>query len=192
MEKKESIIMLGIKLLIISAVAGLLLGAVYSITKGPIKAQTEMANTSAMKQLITNATEFKIKDGIDTTGTGIIEINEGFAGGKSVGYAVKTSVKGYGGKLEMMVGLSTDGKVLGIQILSLNETPGLGANATKPAFYEQYKNKSTDKPLEVVKTAPTADNQIQAITGATKTSSAITTGVNEIVNTFNNLKGGNK
>ncbi len=92
-----------------------------------------------------------------------------------------------------MVGLSSAGKVTGIKILSHTETPGLGANAPLPKFSDQYKNKPIKEKLEVVKVAPSKDNQIQAITGATITSKAVTLGVNDAVDFYNSsLKGAKK
>ena len=69
------------------------------------------------------------------------------------------------------------------------EQPGLGAKSTEPAFYGQFENKN-NLPLEVVKGVATSDNQIVAISGATITSNAITSGVNSAVEYWNkNLKG---
>ena len=103
------------------------------------------------------------------------------------------STKGYGGQIQLMVGISKEGKLAGIKILSQSETPGLGANATLPSFYEQYKEKPISKDLEVVKSGTSEDNQIQALTGATITSKAVTTGVNEAIKFYQeNLEGGSK
>lgn len=182
---------LGGVLLIIAAVAGLLLGAAHTVTLEPIAKQEQMAKAAAMKEILPKAEEFKVKD---TAVEGIIkEVNEGTASGKTAGYAIKVSPKGYGGAIEMMVGISAEGKVEGIKILSHNETPGLGANAPQPKFSGQFSGKSVEKELQVVKTAPAADNQIEAITGATITSKAVSNGVNEAVKFYNTkLKGANK
>ena len=114
-------------------------------------------------------------------------------GTEIAGYAIKVAPKGYGGPVEIMVGISTDGKVTGIKILSHTETPGLGANAPQPKFSDQYKDKPTKDKLEVVKTVPSKENQIQAITGATITSKAVTLGVNDAIDFYNSsLKGDKK
>jgi electron transport complex protein RnfG len=88
-----------------------------------------------------------------------------------------------------MTGIDVEGKITGVRLGNHNETPGLGANATLPYFYEQYENKSIDKDIEVSKVEPTKDNQIQAISGATITSSAVTSGVNMAINTFKEISG---
>lgn len=78
----------------------------------------------------------------------------------------------------MLTGVSTDGKVTGISILSQSETAGLGAKSTDPAFSGQYKGLSAEEDVTVVKGQSASGNQIEAITGATITSKAVTLGVN--------------
>lgn len=189
----KEIIKLGLTLLLITAVAGLILGYANKITAEPIAKQQKLKNDSAMKEVLPSAEEFSLKDMQISEEGPIKEVNEGKKGGEIAGYAVKVSTKGYGGIIEMMVGISNEGKVEGIKILSHSETPGLGANASNPSFSDQYKGKSVEKPLQVVKTAPSGDNQIQAITGSTITSNAVTKGVNDAVELYNKeLKGGQK
>ena len=65
----------------------------------------------------------------------------------------------------------------GHQILSHTETPRLGAKAAEPAFSGQFRDKKTDE-LTVTKTSPGKDSEIQAISGATITSRAVTSGAN--------------
>jgi electron transport complex protein RnfG len=68
------------------------------------------------------------------------------------------------------------------------ETPGLGANATLSDFYGQYVDKSTESELTVVK-AGASGNEIQAISGATITSKAVTKGVNIAVAAYKIVSG---
>jgi Na+-translocating ferredoxin:NAD+ oxidoreductase subunit G len=187
---KENLRLGGI-LLIITAIAGLLLGVAHTVTLEPIAKQEQMTKATAMKEILPKAEDFKIKE---TSLEGIImEVNEGTASGKTAGYAIKVAPKGYGGAVQIMVGISTEGKVEGIKILSHSETPGLGANAPAPKFSGQFAGKPIEKELQVVKTVPSADNQVEAITGATITSKAVTNGVNEAVKFYNaKLKGGAK
>jgi len=84
-------------------------------------------------------------------------------------------------------------KLLGLKFYLILKRPGLGANAPEPKFSDQYKNKPLKEKLEVVKVAPTSENQIQAITGATITSKAVTLGVNNAIDFYNSsLKGDKK
>lgn len=95
--------------------------------------------------------------------------------GNPVGYAVTTQDKSYGGTIEVMTGFDLEGKITGVEILTIDDTPGLGMNAKNESFRNNYIGKSGE--LTVSKT-PTADNEIQAITGATITSNAVTRCVN--------------
>ncbi|MDO4987723.1 MAG: RnfABCDGE type electron transport complex subunit G [Synergistes sp.] len=173
------IIKLGVVLLLITAVTGLILGFVYTKTLEPIKAAKEQEKNEAFTATLPGAETFgQIKLKGDS---GIItEIYEGKSGGNVVGYNFTVTPKGYGGILQMIVGISNEGKVKNIKILSHSETPGLGAKAADEAFSGQYKDKPADA-LSVTKTPPTADTEIQAISGATITSTAVTNGVNEAV-----------
>ncbi|KOA21459.1 electron transport complex subunit RnfG [Clostridium homopropionicum DSM 5847] len=200
----KEIIALGIRLLIITAIAALILGWAHKITLDPIKQQNIKTNNEAMKEVLPSAESFqKIASKTPEAGeklelelkadSAVSEVNKAVKGSDTVGYTVKISTKGYGGLIEMVVGISKEGKVEGIKILNHSETPGLGAKAPEPEFSGQFKGKPTDKPLVVVKTAPSGDNQIQAITGSTITSNAVTKGVNDAVDFFKTeLKGGQK
>ena len=156
MEKNETL-KLGLKLLIITAVAGLILGGAYSITKEPIAKQVEKTNSEAMKEILPKADKFEKMDG--KAKDAVTEVNEGKSGSDTSGYAIKVLTK--------------------------------GDNAPQPKFSGQFKGKATEKDLEVVKTAPGKDNEIQAMTGATITSKAVTQGVNDAVKFYKDeLKGG--
>ncbi|MGH4051455.1 MAG: RnfABCDGE type electron transport complex subunit G [Clostridium sp.] len=180
-------------LLIITAMAGLLLGGVFQITKAPIAAKVLADKKAAMKELLPTADKFEASDVKLEGNEKISEVNVALVGTDVIGYTIKVAPNGYGGPVETMVGISNDGKVTGIKILALQETPGLGANAPNPEFSDQYQNKPTKEKLEVVKIVPTKDNQIEAITGATITSAAITLGVNDAVDFYNSsLKGDKK
>jgi electron transport complex protein RnfG len=188
---KENI-RLGLILLLITGVAGLLLGGAYEITKAPIAKSIATDKQTAMKEILPIAEKFE-KANVNIEGNEkISEVNSGLKGTEIAGYAIKVSPKGYSGPVEIMVGISTEGKVTGIKILSHTETPGLGANAPKPEFSGQYKNKSTKDKLEVVKAIPSKDNQIQAITGATITSKAVTLGINDAIDFYNSSLKGDK
>lgn len=189
---KENI-KLGLILLLITGIAGFLLGGAYEITKEPIAKQVAADKQEAMKEILPTADKFDIADVKIEGNEKIKEVNIGMAGAEIAGYAIKVSPKGYAGPIDIMVGVSTDGKVTGIKILSHTETPGLGANAPKPEFSGQFKDKPIENKLEVVKVAPSKENQIQAITGSTITSKAVTLGVNDAVDFYNSsLKGDKK
>lgn len=99
----------------------------------------------------------------------------------TVGCVIITSAKGYGGDISVMTGISLSGEVAGVQILSMNETPGLGANAQKESFLSQY-NGSTES-MSVSKDG----GEIDSLTGATITSRAVTEAVNKALEIHSNL-----
>jgi electron transport complex protein RnfG len=97
--------------------------------------------------------------------------------GKVMGYAYRVYPKGYGGKIDMVVGLDVNGRVIGVKIISMNETPGLGMKASELKFLRQFIGKTSGHPLR-------AKKDIDAITGATITSQAVADGVKEALNRF--------
>lgn len=183
------VVRLGLILLALTAITGLLLGVVYGITKEPIRKTQERQKMEALAATLPGAKTFKVLPAPQGGGA-ILEINEGSGGGAVLGYNFTVAPKGYAGLIELVVGISMDGTIQGIQILKHAETPGLGAKAAEPVFSGQFKGKKVEK-LEVVKVPPSDPGQIQAISGATITSVAVASGVNEALSYFKaHLSGG--
>lgn len=109
----------------------------------------------------------------------------GMQSGQPTGYVFETQMAGYGGPVVCLTGINAEGVVTGVQILSMTETAGLGMNAAKPEFIDQYKGKK--QPLQVVKGEVKAESDIQAISGATITSNAVTQSVNQAMQLFQSL-----
>ena len=162
-------IRLGGRLFVITLIAGLLLGATYYVTKEPIERQQALAAASARSQVISG--EATPVEGIALTGS-IRSVYAATNGGHVIG----VEATGYGGAFLVTVGIEADGTVTGINIGENEETVGLGKNAEKPAFTDQFSGKNGT--LEVVKNGAAGD-QIDALTGATITSRAVTSAVNE-------------
>lgn len=172
-------------LLLITAVTGAILGVVYTITLEPIRLTKERERQEALEMTLPEATEFKtLKIGTDPKGT-ISEVNVGSSSNELVGYNFTVSSKGYAGNIEMVVGIGKEGEIKGIKILAQTETPGLGAEAAKPKFLDQFKSKTVDK-FKVTKIPSEEVSDIQAISGATITSDAVIVGVNDAINFWNN------
>ena len=114
----------------------------------------------------------------------------GSAGGETVGYVFETGASGYGGTVSVMTGIDVEGNITGVVILSHDETPGLGANATKPDFLNQYLQPAPEDGLDVIKYQTPAEGQIEAMTGATVTSTAVTDAVNQAIEQYYAVKGG--
>ena len=163
-----SIVKTALSLFLICAVAAGALGYVNSVTAPTIAANSAAAADKARGEVLPEADGFEEKTAPDgTVYYAALKDNE------TVGYVFTTSAKGYGGDVEIMTGVNADGTVAGISILTINETPGLGMNAKKDAFKDQFKGKSGE--LAVNKDG----GEIVAITSATVTSRAVTKAVNE-------------
>ena len=85
-----------------------------------------------------------------------------------------------------MVGIKSDGTIVGINIGNMSETPGLGAKSKEESFYGQYVQKPATE-LSVVKGGAAGETEIQAISGATITSDAVTNGVNTAVEVYDSI-----
>jgi electron transport complex protein RnfG len=102
--------------------------------------------------------------------------------GTVAGHVVKATGQGYGDKIELLLGLDPDGKTItGLFILDQKETPGLGNKIVDDAWRNQYVGKSSDSPLVVVKGKSADENEIDAISGATISSRAVTDIVNSTI-----------
>lgn len=181
---------LGLNLLIISAVAALLLALTNSVTASTIAQRNEQANAEARKLVLESAQDFEQVKDVKTDNSKGVEVSEIYeakdASGNTVGYTLKVLPSGYGGTIELMVGIdSAKGQVSGINVVSNSETAGLGAKATNPEFSDQYKEKPLEE-LSVLKNGTPGDTEIKAISGATITSTAVTNGVDAAIEVYNN------
>ena len=183
----------------ITLVSGACLGGVYEITKAPIAAAEMAAKAEAYKTVLPAAEIFEEAGSADALaaanteisglGYGNVTVDEAVSGkdasGAEVGYVVtSTSKDGYGGAITVSVGIEADGTVSGIEFLTLAETAGLGMKATEPSFYNQYVNKQADK--FVVSKDGGDGEQIDALSGATITSRAVTGAVNAALGYYQN------
>jgi electron transport complex protein RnfG len=185
----------------ITLVAGVLLGIVYQVTKEPIAYQNKLAQDKANQSVFAAASTFDdvatdesgaLAAVTDFTGVTIESVKEAKdASGSVLGYVIQVKSKGYGDFITYTVGITNEGNVNGISIISIAETPGLGMNAEK-VVVPQFVDKAATV-FGVAKNGQVTDpnTQIEAISGATITSKAVTNGVNAAVTYFNNvLKGG--
>ncbi len=179
----------------ITLVAGVLLGAVYQITLDPIAKANENAKQKAYKAVLADADSFEAVEvipsdadinassDIDFSKDKVNEVAIGKKGGETAGYVITvTDSEGYGGDIKFSVGISTDGKVLGVSFLSISETAGLGMRAKQdPSFAAQFTDKSAAVAAFSVVTdgsASESNANIDAIGGSTITSKSVTKGVN--------------
>ncbi|MFI3207186.1 MAG: RnfABCDGE type electron transport complex subunit G [Clostridia bacterium] len=110
-------------------------------------------------------------------------------GDTEIGYVFTTETSGYSGTVSVMTGIDMEKNITGIVILSQSETPGLGANCVNESFTDKFKQQVSDS-LSVVKNTASGDGNIEAMTGATITSTAVTDAVNIAIGLFDDVSGG--
>ena len=162
----RKIITLGLKLLLIAAVAGLALGFTNAITKGPIDEQTIAAANAARESVlpgVDNFEQIQTEEGIDNAYIA-------YKGGDIAGYTAQITTQGYGGEIEIMVGMDSSGAITGINVGGSNfsETAGLGAKVKNDDFKDQFRGLMPPVVL---------NEDIDAVTAATISSRAVTDAV---------------
>lgn len=186
-------------LFVITLLAGALLGVVYEVTKEPISAQQEKAKNEAYQEVFAQAESFEdiamkpdlapedLTAYVKQLGYDVDINNIAGAwdeGENELGYVITvTDHEGYGGDIQFSMGITNDGILNGISILSISETAGLGMRAEE-VLKPQFVNKEITE-FSYTKTGVTADNQIDAISGATITTNAVVNGVNAGIAVFN-------
>ncbi len=178
-------------LTVITVVAGLCLGYVYEITKDPIALAREQAKQDAYKAVFADAASFgegeishvENADAIlESAGLSKVKIDEALEAldesGNSVGCVLTvTDSEGYGGDIRIAMGIRNDGTLNGIEFLELSETAGLGMKANTPEFKSQFSDKKVAQ-ISYTKNGAQAEYEIDALSGATITTNAVTNGVN--------------
>ena len=153
-------------LLLIAVVVAGLLGLVNYITADRIAAINQEKTAASMQEVLPSASYEEVEyTGSDALVKTVYAASDG-------GYVVEVTPSGFGGEIDMVVGIAPDGTVSGVSIISMSETSGLGANAAKESFRAQFAG--TSGTLAVSKDG----GEIDALTGATITSRAVTSGVN--------------
>jgi len=167
----------GLILGVVCLIATLVLAVTYEVTRPKIEAELKREEQEALKEIITGADSFEAKslDGIDYF--------EARRSGALAGYCIKATVNGYNGFLRMIVGITPDGTVKGVRVLEHQETPGLGARIDEvrpgekePWFLRQFVGKEAR--------TVTVKKDVDAITGATITSRAVSDAVNKAAAEF--------
>ena len=181
----------------ITVISGILLGVVYEITKEPIKVQEELAVAEACSEVFEEAASYEVPEGQADGPTEVLlenfpeeQIDEVLEAksdsGEVLGYILTvTTHEGYGGDIRFLMGIKNDGTLNGISLLSISETAGLGMEAPN-VLVPQFTDKAVTS-FEYTKNGASADNEIDAISGATITTNAIVNGVNAGMYYFYNV-----
>lgn len=190
---KNTMIKDTLSLFVITLIAGALLGFVYDLTREPIRAAENAKKQEAYGNVFTGVASFEeneeltaaienLEDVLAAEGITSVYISEVLeakdASGATMGYVMNFgSNAGYGGAIDMSLGVTTDSTLTGVSVLSMSETVGLGSKCTEPDFLNQFTGIKADS-VAYSKTGKAADNEIDAIGGATITTKAVTSAVN--------------
>lgn len=182
---------------VITVIMGAALGAVYSITKKPIADAEEKAKQEAYAEVFPDAAQIETftEDEINLSDVNKVMASRGYGDntideislvadedGMFTGFIILvTNHSGYGGDIQLAVGVSLDYSIKGIAFLSINETAGLGMEAQNKEFLDQFIGKQVLQ-YSYTKTGSTSDSEIDALSGATITTSAVVDAVNTALN----------
>lgn len=158
-------------LFVITAVVAALLGGVNAVTATKIAEANKAKTAEALKTAMPSASSFE-EIGYRGKDPLVKELYVAKSGTAPSGYVVKVIPTGFGGEISMVVGVSSTGKITGVSVINMSETPGLGTNAAKDSFLNQYVGQSGTQAVKK------DGGKIDALTGATVTSRAVTKGVN--------------
>ncbi len=164
-------------LTIIALAAAFFLALTNSFTAPLIAEQGDRILLQSRQVVMPDASDFVEKTG-DIEGESFDYLEAQDSSGNLIGYLFTNQTPGYGGPVEVMMGVDTDGVLTGVTPIGLAETPGYGMNAAEPEFLEQFEGKSGDITAEV-----------SGISGATVTSAAFLNSVNQGMQQFGSITG---
>ena len=176
----------------ITLIAGFLLGLVHEVTAEPIRTAQEQAKEETYNKVFPEAASFvsdlELEKAVSECGFEIEAQNFGSnvhvnsaeyaldSAGNRIGYLILSQAKGYGGPVEICIGISNDKKVTGIGFISISETPGLGMKAKDPEFTGQFPGKNAD--FLTLSKSSSGPDEVLCISGASRTSNAVTAASN--------------
>ncbi|SDY86108.1 RnfABCDGE type electron transport complex subunit G [Tindallia californiensis] len=165
---------MGIILLLITSVSGMVLGLTNSFTEGIIMERSIERVIASIETLIEGADDFEMIESEEVeSAERVKEVYAGYKDGSVVGFSIKSYAQGYGGEVEVMVGITNEGAITGVQVMSQSETPGLGDVITDESFLENYQGNKTDE-----------DVAVDTIGGATASSQAVNNAVEAAANLY--------
>ena len=175
---------LGVTLMVVGIVAAFGLGITYAVTKKKIDQENKLAEAKAsmtalpgIKSPAELVEDPKLLSAVNKKYPDVQKVLS-----SRIGDIFIMKTKGYGGPMELAVGVGNDGKVKGVSVISNRETMGLGSKVLAEENLAKYRGKSTSDPLVVGK-------DVQAVTGATITTRAVTSQAKEALAAFSLLRG---
>ncbi|MGA1861380.1 RnfABCDGE type electron transport complex subunit G [Deferribacter thermophilus] len=175
-------------LTIIGAVSALVLASVYTLTKDKIEYEYRLELLRALKVVLPEYNNEPDKDTIKAKDKTVYVAKKD---GKIVGYAIQSvSEKGYGGSIAVLLGVSTDGKITGVEILRHAETPGLGSKIEEKWFKDEFKGLTIKDKIAVKKDGGVIDQFSGATISPRAVAEAVKNGLDFVIT--NVIEGGSK
>ncbi|MGE5613769.1 MAG: RnfABCDGE type electron transport complex subunit G [Bacillota bacterium] len=168
-----------LSLFVICMLTAFCLAFVNAITKDTIKLRSEKDAEEQRKLVLEKADSFKeLEDWNSMDESGLIDrVFAAYSGQNLVGYVMEASPSGFGGEIAVTVGIGSDKKISGVRVGENSETPGLGTKTADDSFTGQFVGKDLGVDFKVVKKPASSDDEIQAISGATVSTNAVTRAV---------------
>ena len=170
---------LGGILLFICIISGGLLSVVNNLTKKAIIENSKI-NKNDLAYVLEDAEKINDYEIELAEESAVKEVYEALKSDEVVGYVFKVTTKGFHGGVDFVVGIQ-DKTLTGIKVLSHSETPGLGAKIDELEFTDKFKDLPIENFIELVKTSKSKDNEVEAVSGATKSSNATVNAANEAI-----------
>ena len=166
-------------LTIVMVLAGLVLASAYTLFQPQIAKNQAQALSESLASLFPGNEKLTFSK-LNTDKMEIYAAKN--ASGELAGYAVRVVGSGYGGPIQMLVGIDPKlGKIVGLQVVENVETPGLGSRITDKSFRSQFEGLDPTKAIDYVKNQQPdkQKNQIEALSGSTITTRAVTSALSE-------------
>jgi electron transport complex protein RnfG len=167
------IIRIAVILTVICMAVAALVSFVYSMTNEIYQENLRKVKEEAIAALF-DSDEVSCEP-MAIAGTEAQELYRVSENGQLLGYCANVKSAGFGGYIELMVAMGTDGMLIGVEIISLSETPGLGSRVDDAEYLAQYSGMSVNK-------VPALGEDVDAISGATISSRAVLSGVQKALN----------
>ena len=182
-------IMYAVKLFVICAVATFVLAVTNYATAPVIEEAQKQKELQAFTEVFPGLEETKPVEDASVLSDNIVAVNEAIVGGKTEGYLYSVSSPvGYDGPITFVVGAKTDGTVTGLKVINQTETTGFGAGVAKPEYAEGMHGVTLNQPLKAEGNGGQPD-VMPAISGATRTTTAMEKAMNMVVEAHAKLAG---
>lgn len=180
---KIKVIDYALRLFLVCAVASGILAYVYESTASRVKLNAERQKILKAKNLLpAEAVDIK-----EVSAGGVVFFEGLSRSGQRDGVIIESGFKGYGGLINLLVGVGNDGKIIGVVVISHSETPGLGAKVGDAQFLSQFKGKGKGA-VALKKDAGNSQDGIDAVAAATISSRAVVNAVQQALEKYEEVK----